>query len=303
MSAHAQGDGTAVARTGIGAVGVCGAGVMGSGIAETFALGGCSVMLYDVDRDGLAVGRAGLEKRIRRAVDRGHVAPDAGESALDAVTTAGGLDELGGADLVVEAVVEHMGVKQQLFRELERVCRPDALLVTNTSTLSPTEIAAGLDNPARAAGLHFFNPAARMKLVEIIAGQRTSDTTIKALREVSTAIGKTTVLVNESPGGIVGRLQLVVRNEAVRLLAEGVASAEDIDTAMRLGSGWPMGPLELTDLVGLDVHMTNSDTLSAEMGSDRYRPHPLVRKLVRAGQLGRKTGQGFHAHDGGGRAK
>ena len=181
-----------------------------------------------------------------------------------------------------------------MFALLDDVCPSPAILASNTSTLSVTEIASVLDDPGRAAGLHFFNPAPRMKLLEIIPGHDTTEETVKALYDVAGRIGKTAVRVNESPGGIVSRLQLLVRNEAVRLLAEGVATAEDIDTAMKLGSGWPLGPLELSDLVGLDIHVNNSDSLAEEMGSDRYRPHPLVRKIVRAGHLGRKTGRGFH---------
>ncbi|MGA7271372.1 MAG: 3-hydroxyacyl-CoA dehydrogenase family protein, partial [Acidimicrobiia bacterium] len=161
---------------------------------------------------------------------------------------------------------------------------------------SVTEISSVLEEPARAAGFHFFNPAPRMKLVEIVPGYDTSDQTVASLYEVAADLGKKAVRVNESPGGIVSRLQLLVRNEAIRLLAEGVATAEDIDTAMKLGSGWPLGPLELTDLVGLDLHVNNSDSLAEEMGSERYRPHPLARKLVRAGHLGRKSGEGFHSY-------
>jgi 3-hydroxybutyryl-CoA dehydrogenase len=277
----------------VATVGVCGAGVMGSGIAEAFARGGWTVLLHDAEPDRLAAGHEALRARIERDVGRGRLEEDRAAAAREAVRAVASPREFATAGLVVEAVVESLEVKRVVFGELERVCAPSALLATNTSTLSPTEIAAPLDDPGRVAGFHFFNPAARMELVEVIAGQRTSPRTVARLREVAESIGKTPVSVNESPGGIVSRLQLLVRNEAVRLLAEGVASAEDIDTAMRLGAGWPMGPLELTDLVGLDVHVTNSDSLSEEMGSNRYRPHPMLRKMVRAGRLGRKSGGGL----------
>jgi 3-hydroxybutyryl-CoA dehydrogenase len=279
-------------------VGVCGAGLMGAGIAQVFATSGYDVVLFDIDEAATEAGLSRIRRDLDKGVERGKVQREDADAALARIATVSDLDGLAGCALVVEAVAERLDVKQEVFRRLDEVCPAPALLASNTSTLSVTEIASVLGDPGRAAGLHFFNPAPRMKLLEIIPGHDTTEATVASLYDVADRIGKTAVRVNESPGGIVSRLQLLVRNEAIRLLAEGVATAEDIDTAMKLGSGWPLGPLELSDLVGLDIHVNNSDSLADEMGSDRYRPHPLVRKIVRAGHLGRKTGRGFHDYGG-----
>jgi 3-hydroxybutyryl-CoA dehydrogenase len=281
----------------IGRVGVCGAGLMGAGIAQVFASAGFDVVLFDVEPGAVASAREGIRADLETGVARGKVTPEAAAAALERLHEAARMSDLAGCGLVVEAVAERLDVKQSVFAELGALCPPPAILASNTSTLSVTEIASVLAAPGRAGGLHFFNPAPRMRLVEIIPGYDTTEDTVATLYGIAERLGKTPVRVNESPGGIVSRLQLLVRNEAIRLLAEGVASAEDIDTAMRLGSGWPLGPLELSDLVGLDIHVNNSDSLADEMGSDRYRPHPLARKVVRAGHLGRKTGRGFHRYD------
>jgi 3-hydroxybutyryl-CoA dehydrogenase len=270
---------------------------MGAGIAQVFASAGFDVVLFDVAPGAVAAAQEGIRIDLEQGVARGKVAPEVAAAALDRLHVAEQLSSLASCGLVIEAVAERLDVKQAVFRDLDAVCPAPTILATNTSTLSVTEIASVLAVPGRAAGLHFFNPAPRMRLVEIIPGYDTTEDTVAALYAIAARVGKTPVRVNESPGGIVSRLQLLVRNEAIRLLAEGVATAEDIDTAMKLGSGWPLGPLELSDLVGLDIHVNNSDSLAAEMGSDRYRPHPLARKVVRAGHLGRKTGRGFHRYD------
>ena len=278
-------------------VGVCGAGVMGAGIAQVFALGGHPVSLYDA-APGLASAAAErIERDLMGGVARGKLEAESAKAALSRLDTSDDIDGLKDSHLVIEAVVEDLAVKQDLFRSLEAVCAGDALLVTNTSTLSPTEVASVLGDPGRAAGVHFFNPAPRMRLVEVVPGQTTRPETVAALFQLLEGVGKRPVRVNEAPGGIVSRLQLLVRNEAVRMVAEGVATPKDIDAAMRLGAGWPMGPLELIDLVGVDMHVTNCDSLARELGSNRYAPHPLVRKLVRAGHLGKKTGRGFYDYD------
>lgn len=278
-------------------VGVCGAGIMGAGIAQVFASSGNRVLLFDAAPGVAERATNRIERDLRKAVDKGKIDASVADRAVQAITVVDSLESLAPAALVVEAVIEDLGVKQDLFQRLEKICTSDATLVTNTSTLSPTEIANVLERPERAAGVHFFNPAPRMELVELIPGHLTASTTVEELRQWLTRAGKHVVCVQESPGGIVSRLQLLVRNEAVRMVAERVASAEDIDAAMRLGAGWPLGPLELIDLVGVDMHVKNCDSLARELGSDRYAPHPLVRKLMRAGQLGRKTKRGFYTYD------
>ncbi len=273
--------------------GVCGAGLMGAGIAQVLASAGYEVLLYDVNRDAAARGLGRIEADLDKGVARGKVEGDARRAILSRTSIVDDVAALTDAELVIEAVAETLEVKRDVFAELDRVCPPPALLLSNTSTLSPSEIAEVMEHPARFAGLHFFNPAPRMKLVEILPGRSTSLETVARIRQLALALGKTAVVANEAPGGIVSRLQLLVRNEAIRLLAEGVATAEDIDTAMKLGSGWPMGPLELSDLVGLDIHVNNSDSLAKLLGNDAYRPHEYVRQLVAEGHLGRKSGRGF----------
>ena len=273
---------------------------MGAGIAEAFVVAGHRVTLYDLEAPVLERAHGAIVKNLARAVERGQL-PEGGDAeALARLAVTAELADLADAQLVVEAVVEDMGVKRDLFGRLESLVGPEALLVTNTSTLSVTEMAEGLDHPERVVAAHFFNPAARMKLVEVTPGLATDPEVADRVHRILEGIGKTPVRVQESPGGIVSRLQLLVRNEAVRLVAEGVASAADVDTAMKIGSGWPMGPLELIDLVGVDVHVRNSESLAREMGSNRYQPHPFLRRLVRGGRLGRKSGQGIYDYGPGG---
>lgn len=276
------------------AAGVCGAGLMGSGIAQVLASAGYAVLLYDVDLEAVERGLARIEADLDSGVARGKVEEGEREAVLSRVGAAGDLASFAGVALVVEAVAENLATKRAVFSRLDALCAPPALLLSNTSTLSPTEIAEGLVHPERFAGLHFFNPAQRMKLVEIVPGRATSADTVSRVEELTRRLGKTPVVANDSPGGIVSRLQLLVRNEAIRMVAEGVATSEDIDTAMKLGSGWPMGPMEVSDLVGLDIHVNNSDILADLLGDEAYRPDPYVRRLVADGRLGRKSGRGFY---------
>lgn len=278
-------------------VAVSGAGLMGSGIAHSVAQAGYQVVLEDLEEGIVTKAVSKIAGRLKSQVEKGKMTVDEQEGILSRIRTTTKLEDFADADLVIEAIVENVPAKQKLFAELDRICQPSALLVTNTSTLSPTEIGAATQRVGQTAGLHFFNPAPVMKLVEVIRGLGTADETVAVLKEFVVSLGKTPVVVNDSPGGIVSRILLAGRNEAVRMLAEGVASVEDIDTAMKLGAGWPMGPFALIDLIGVDLTVVNSDSLANELGAERFRPHTLLRKMVRAGYLGQKSGRGFYVYD------
>lgn len=275
-------------------VSVVGAGVMGMGIGQTLAQHGFSVTLADLSEDILGRNLSNTQKIIQSRVDRGKMSADEAKEVLARIRTTTKMSDIANVDLVIEAIAENMEVKKQVFIELDELCPASTILATNTSILSPTEIGTATKRSDKTIGMHWFNPAPVMKLIEITAGLGTSEETIEAVSEFSRKIGKTPVRVNEAPGGIVSRILSAMRNAAVDILAEGVASAEDIDTAMKLGANFPMGPLELIDLVGVDIHVINSDNLCQEMGDLKYRPHALLRKMVRAGRLGRKSGRGFY---------
>ena len=219
------------------------------------------------------------------------------DKTISLISTTTSLEEVcSGADLVIEAVTENIDLKKEIFARLDKLAPAHTILATNTSILSPTEIGSATRRPEKTVGMHWFNPAPIMKLVEVTPGVRTSEDTVEAVMSLARRVGKTPIRLKESPGGIVSRIQNAMRNAAVDILAEGIASAEDIDTAMKLGSGMPMGPLELIDLVGVDVHVFNSDTLCRQLGTHKYRPHPLLRQMAAGGMLGRKTGRGFYDH-------
>ncbi|MDQ7992007.1 MAG: 3-hydroxyacyl-CoA dehydrogenase NAD-binding domain-containing protein [Propionicimonas sp.] len=272
-------------------VGVVGAGTMGSGIAEVFAREGFPVLLTDTSPEladrGLARIRAGLD----RQVSRGRVTAEAAAATL-AHLAAGRVDDLADRDLVVEAVYESPAAKRAVFGQLDALCRPGTIFASNTSSLSVTEMARGLRRPV--VGMHFFNPVPVMRLVEVVAGGDTPPELVQRVMELAARLGKTPVLVNEAPGFVVNRILMPMLNEAVGVLAAGTASAADIDTAMVLGVNHPMGPLALADLIGLDVCLAILEAMAADTGQDRFRPHPLLRELVEAGRLGRKSGRGFH---------
>lgn len=272
-------------------IAVIGAGTMGSGIAEAFArTDGYEVRLGDVTEELAVRGRDSIAKRLAARVTKGRETAEQAETILARIT-AGPVDLAAQADLVVESVFESIDVKRQLFQQLDTMCGPDALFATNTSSLSITELARGLSHPL--VGMHFFNPAPVMSLVEVIAGLDTPTAAVERVRAIATAIGKTPVQVQEAPGFVVNRILIPMINEAIGVLARGTATAEDIDRAMQLGANHPMGPLALADLIGLDVVLAIMEVLQSETGEPRYRPEPLLRQYVRAGRLGRKSSRGF----------
>ena len=267
---------------------------MGSGIAQAFAqTEGYEVLLTDIDLEFAQKGQQRIAKGLQGRVDRGKMDQDAADQ-INARIKAGLLEDCGDCDLVVEAVLEEMTIKKETFKSLDRIAKPECIFASNTSSLSITEIARGLNHPL--VGMHFFNPAPVMKLVEVIPGLSTPVEVVQRVIEIATSLGKTPVEVKESAGFVVNRILVPMINEAVGILAEGIASAEGIDTAMKLGANHPMGPLELGDLIGLDVCLAIMEVLYNETGDSKYRPHPLLRKMVRGGMLGRKSGEGFYKY-------
>ncbi|HAK41550.1 MAG TPA: 3-hydroxybutyryl-CoA dehydrogenase [Clostridium sp.] len=272
---------------------VLGAGTMGSGIAQAFAAKGYEVIVRDIKDEFVQKGLGMIEKNIKKLATKGKITEEEAEEILSRVSGTTELSLLDDVDLIIEAAVENMEIKRQIFKELDEICKPEAILATNTSSLSITEIATATKRVDKVIGLHFFNPAPVMKLVEIIKGMGTSQETYDAMHELVLNIAKEPVQVEEAPGFVVNRILVPMINEAVCIYAEGIASAADIDKAMMLGANHPMGPLALGDLIGLDVCLAIMDVLYKETGDTKYRAHSLMRKYVRSGHLGRKTGKGF----------
>ncbi len=273
-------------------VGIIGAGTMGAGIAQAFAMtDGYEVCLCDIEMKFAEGGKARIQKNMDFLVKKEKITQEKAD-AIMAKVTCGLKDICTDCDLIVEVAPENMKIKKDTFKELMGIVKPDCMFASNTSSLSITEIGAGLDRPM--IGMHFFNPADRMKLVEVIAGENTPDEMVEKIKGISVEIGKTPVQVKEAPGFVVNRILIPMINEAIGIYADGTASVADIDEAMKLGANHPMGPLALGDLVGLDIVLAIMEVLQNETGDPKYRPHPLLRKMVRAGKLGKKTGIGFY---------
>jgi 3-hydroxybutyryl-CoA dehydrogenase len=281
---------------GIDTIAVIGSGTMGRGIAHVAAVGGYATRLFDVAPDALARALEQIRRDLAEGVSRGKLSREDADAAAARITTIGTLDEVKGAGFVIEAVPEDIGLKMRTFARLEEICGEGVVLATNTSALSVTEIASAVKRPQRVVGMHFFNPVPRMKLVEVVRALDSSEEALAATEEVARRMGKETVRVRESPGFVTSRVNAMIGNEAFQMLQEGVASAQDIDKALKLGLNHPMGPFELVDLVGLDVRLSVLEFLHKSLG-EKYRPHPLLVQYVKAGRLGRKVGRGVYEYE------
>ncbi|MBK6778722.1 MAG: 3-hydroxybutyryl-CoA dehydrogenase [Gemmatimonadetes bacterium] len=277
-------------------VAVIGAGTMGNGIAQVFAMQGHAVTLVDVSATALEKGLAAVQGSLARLVKKGSVTPDAASAAAARIAVATTVDAARDAELAIEAATENPALKFEIFRQLDAACAPGVILATNTSSISITEIAAKTRRPELVIGMHFMNPVPVMALVEVIRGQATSEATTRAVMELATALGKTPVEVNDYPGFVSNRVLMPMINEAIFCVMEGVATPEAVDTVMKLGMAHPMGPLMLADLIGLDTCLAILEVLHRGLGDDKYRPCPLLRRMVAAGQLGRKSGRGFYTY-------
>ena len=277
-------------------IGVLGAGTMGLGIIQTLAQSGKEVIFVEQNQELVDKGLNNLDKNLQKLVAKEKITSSQKEAIFSRVTGAAEIAALEYASIVIEAATENTAIKKAMFQELDEVCRAETILASNTSALSITEIAAATNRPDRVIGMHFFNPVPAMKLVEVINGLSTSEETTAAITQLAEDMGKSPVQVEEAPGFVVNRILIPMINEAIGIRADGVADTEGIDTAMKLGANFPMGPLALGDLIGLDVCLAIMETLHREYGEDKYRPHVLLRKMVRDGKLGRKTGQGFYTY-------
>lgn len=277
-------------------IGILGAGTMGTGIAQTFGVNEFDVVVRDLSEESLEKSKNMIKKSLEKLIAKGKMEESRLEETMNRITFTVDVEKIKDCDMVIEAVTENMVVKKKIFQELDEVCKKETVLATNTSSLSITEIATATNRPDKVLGMHFFNPVPMMKLVEIIKGIATDRAVGEQVVELTEKIGKTPVEVEEAPGFVVNRILVPMINEAIGVLGDGVATAEDIDQAMKLGANHPIGPLALGDLIGLDVTLAIMEVLYEEFADSKYRPHPLLRKMVRAQKLGRKTGEGFYSY-------
>lgn len=276
---------------------VVGAGIMGSGIGQLCAQHGLGVTVVDVTEEIIGKARAKVTNGLQRRVEKGKITQNEMDTVLSLMNWQTGLELAGECDFVIEAVSENLELKKEIFRKLDSICSPETILASNTTALSVSEIASATSRPEKVIGMHFFNPAVIMKLVEIIRAEKTADETVETARTFAEKLGKVPVVTfKEAPAGIVSRVLAGLLNEAAVVYSDGIASAEDIDEAMKLGAGLPMGPLALIDMIGLDIHLAKMETLYEKLNDERYKPPDVIKKMVAEGKLGKKTGEGFYKY-------
>jgi len=276
---------------------IVGAGIMGAGIGQLCAQQGYEVTVVDVSEEVVERAKEKVKAGLKRRVDKGKITQEEMNSVLSRLRWSTDFNLAQDSDFVVEAVFENLAVKKDVFKKLDSICPPETILATNTTALSVSAIASATNRPDKVIGMHFFNPAVIMKLVEIIRGEKTSEETVSTTRMFAQSLGKVPIATaKEAPAGIVSRILAALLNEAATVYADGIASAQDIDEAMKLGTGLPMGPLALLDMIGLDIHLAKMETLYSKLKDERYKPPEIIKKLVAEGKLGKKTGQGFYKY-------